>query len=149
MLHWAILMMSMLLEPCLCDPIKLGILYIDQDGGHDATNNHEPEKLVYEFPYTARSCKEIRDKYAIHDDGLYYLTTESGVLYQTFCDMTTAGGGWTLVASVHENNMYGKCTVGTAGPASRGTAPIGLRVMEPGATASPSALLRLPPLMTT
>ncbi|KAJ8366466.1 hypothetical protein AAFF_G00353660 [Aldrovandia affinis] len=111
MLHWAILMMSMLLEPCLCDPIKLGTLYIDQDGGC-VTNNHEPEKLVYEFPYTARSCKEIRDKYAIHDDGLYYLTTESGVLYQTFCDMTTAGGGWTLVASVHENNMYGKCTVG-------------------------------------
>ena len=26
--------------------------------------------------------------------------------------MTTAGGGWTLVASVHENNMHGKCTVG-------------------------------------
>ena len=26
--------------------------------------------------------------------------------------MTTAGGGWTLVASVHENNMRGKCTVG-------------------------------------
>ncbi|KAL0189002.1 hypothetical protein M9458_016101, partial [Cirrhinus mrigala] len=23
----------------------------------------------------------------------------------TFCDMTTAGGGWTLVASVHENNF--------------------------------------------
>ncbi|CAB1320776.1 unnamed protein product [Coregonus sp. 'balchen'] len=26
--------------------------------------------------------------------------------------MTTAGGGWTLVASVHEDNIYGKCTVG-------------------------------------
>ncbi|KAM5152192.1 LOW QUALITY PROTEIN: intelectin-1-like [Mantella aurantiaca] len=26
--------------------------------------------------------------------------------------MTTNDGGWTLVASVHENNMYGKCTVG-------------------------------------
>ncbi|KAI4876775.1 hypothetical protein NFI96_008144 [Prochilodus magdalenae] len=45
-------------------------------------------------------------------DGLYYLTTETGVVYQTYCDMTTDGGGWTLVASVHENNMYGKCTVG-------------------------------------
>uniref|UniRef100_A0A4W5KJ07 Fibrinogen C-terminal domain-containing protein n=1 Tax=Hucho hucho TaxID=62062 RepID=A0A4W5KJ07_9TELE len=45
-------------------------------------------------------------------DGIYYLTTASGAEYQTFCDMTTAGGGWTLVASVHENNMYGKCTVG-------------------------------------
>ncbi|EGV93387.1 Intelectin-1a [Cricetulus griseus] len=45
-------------------------------------------------------------------DGLYFLRTKNGVIYQTFCDMTTAGGGWTLVASVHENNMYGKCTVG-------------------------------------
>ncbi|XP_040091315.1 intelectin-2-like [Oryx dammah] len=26
--------------------------------------------------------------------------------------MTSRGGGWTLVASVHENNMRGKCTVG-------------------------------------
>lgn len=45
-------------------------------------------------------------------DGLYYLTTANGMVYQTFCDMTTAGGGWTLVASVHENSVYGKCTVG-------------------------------------
>lgn len=45
-------------------------------------------------------------------DGLYYLTTANGMVYQTFCDMTTAGGGWTLVASVHENSIYGKCTVG-------------------------------------
>ena len=27
-------------------------------------------------------------------------------------DLTTAGGGWTLVTSVHENSIYGKCTVG-------------------------------------
>ena len=26
--------------------------------------------------------------------------------------MTTRGGGWTLIASVHENNVNGKCTVG-------------------------------------
>ncbi|KAL6093802.1 hypothetical protein STEG23_029857 [Scotinomys teguina] len=49
---------------------------------------------------------------AIFYDGLYFLCTENGAIYQTFCDMTTAGGGWTLVASVHENNMGGKCTVG-------------------------------------
>lgn len=26
--------------------------------------------------------------------------------------MESAGGGWTLVASVHENNIYGRCTLG-------------------------------------
>ncbi|MBZ3891116.1 Intelectin-1a [Sciurus carolinensis] len=45
-------------------------------------------------------------------DGLYFLRAKNGVIYQTFCDMTSAGGGWTLVASVHENSMPGKCTVG-------------------------------------
>uniref|UniRef100_A0A8C6R5U8 Intelectin-1a-like n=1 Tax=Nannospalax galili TaxID=1026970 RepID=A0A8C6R5U8_NANGA len=59
-----------------------------------------------------RSCKEIKEKFYNACDGLYFLRTKHGVIYQTFCDMTTAGGGWTLVASVHENNMAGKCTVG-------------------------------------
>uniref|UniRef100_A0A673JZ98 Intelectin-like n=1 Tax=Sinocyclocheilus rhinocerous TaxID=307959 RepID=A0A673JZ98_9TELE len=55
--------------------------------------------------------------------GLYYLISSRGVLYQTFCDMTTAGGGWTLVASVHENNMYGKCTVGDRWSSQQGSDP--------------------------
>ncbi|KAH0500888.1 Intelectin-1a [Microtus ochrogaster] len=59
-----------------------------------------------------RSCKEIKQEVTGARDGLYFLRTYNGVIYQTFCDMTTAGGGWTLVASVHENNMGGKCTVG-------------------------------------
>ncbi|KAM9450063.1 intelectin-like [Clarias gariepinus] len=40
------------------------------------------------------------------------MSTPSGTKYQTYCDMTTAGGGWTLVASVHENNLNGRCTTG-------------------------------------
>merc|ERR1711881_270429 len=32
--------------------------------------------------------------------------------YEVFCDMDSAGGGWTLVASIHENNIDGKCTSG-------------------------------------
>ncbi|XP_052055895.1 intelectin-1a-like [Apodemus sylvaticus] len=64
------------------------------------------------LPSLFRSCKEIKQGNAKAQDGLYFLRTENGVIYQTFCDMTTTGGGWTLVASVHENNMYGKCTVG-------------------------------------
>ncbi|KAG9463239.1 hypothetical protein GDO78_022151 [Eleutherodactylus coqui] len=59
-----------------------------------------------------RSCKEIKSSYTYAEDGIYTLTTEDGLRYQTYCDMTTDGGGWTLVASIHENNMYGKCTEG-------------------------------------
>uniref|UniRef100_A0A670JWX0 Fibrinogen C-terminal domain-containing protein n=1 Tax=Podarcis muralis TaxID=64176 RepID=A0A670JWX0_PODMU len=59
-----------------------------------------------------RSCKEIKTALEGAPDGLYFLSTEDGEIYQTFCDMSTNGGGWTLVASIHENNIYGKCTLG-------------------------------------
>ncbi|XP_056386167.1 intelectin-1-like isoform X2 [Hyla sarda] len=59
-----------------------------------------------------RSCKEIKNSNIYAKDGIYTLITEDGLKYQTYCDMITNGGGWTLVASVHENNMNGKCTVG-------------------------------------
>ncbi|KAG9259700.1 intelectin-like [Astyanax mexicanus] len=71
--------------------------------------------------FSPRSCKELMEKYKTNEDGLYYLTTASGVAYQTYCDMTTDGGGWTLVASVHENNMYGKCTVGDRWSSQQGS----------------------------
>ncbi|XP_012991906.1 intelectin-like [Esox lucius] len=81
------------------------------------------ERLRNRASYTARSCKEIRDRFEQHEDGIYYLSTASGTVYQTFCDMTTAGGGWTLVASVHENNMYGKCTLGDRWSSQQGSNP--------------------------
>eukprot|EP00079_Xenopus_tropicalis_P012367 XP_002939265.2 PREDICTED: intelectin-2-like [Xenopus tropicalis] len=62
--------------------------------------------------FTFRSCWDIKKSNRNAQDGIYTLTSSHGISYQTFCDMTTNGGGWTLVASVHENYMAGKCTVG-------------------------------------
>ncbi|XP_053134750.1 intelectin-1 isoform X2 [Hemicordylus capensis] len=70
-----------------------------------------------------RSCQEIKNAQEGAADGLYYLGTEDGEVYLTFCDMTTDGGGWTLVASVHENNMYGKCTLGDRWSSQQGNSP--------------------------
>jgi hypothetical protein len=37
-------------------------------------------------------------------NGIYWLTI-NGVAFQTYCDFETAGGGWTLISSVHEDNV--------------------------------------------
>uniref|UniRef100_UPI00398EC1A8 intelectin-1-like n=1 Tax=Pristiophorus japonicus TaxID=55135 RepID=UPI00398EC1A8 len=44
-----------------------------------------------------------RNVCSVHSDGIQMLSTKDGSPYHAFCDMTT---------SVHENNMYGKCTTG-------------------------------------
>ncbi|KAG5284249.1 hypothetical protein AALO_G00024580 [Alosa alosa] len=109
-------------QPMECRPG--GDVHVVDPRGINATNdNYEVEKILRRFRVVERSCKEIQQNYGIHEDGLYYLTTSSGVVYQTYCDMTTAGGGWTLVASVHENNMYGKCTVGDRWSSEQGSNP--------------------------
>uniref|UniRef100_UPI00398F1A7F intelectin-1b-like n=1 Tax=Pristiophorus japonicus TaxID=55135 RepID=UPI00398F1A7F len=64
------------------------------------------------FNNLPRSCRELKEKHHITQDGIQMLSTKGGSPYHAFCDMTTNGGGWTVVASVHENNMYGKCTTG-------------------------------------
>lgn len=66
-----------------------------------------------------KTCKEIYQLNNKAIDGIYTLTTEHGIRYQAFCDMT--GGGWTLVASVHENNINGKCTVGDRWSSQQGS----------------------------
>ncbi|XP_063002182.1 intelectin-like protein [Elgaria multicarinata webbii] len=77
-----------------------------------------PPNLIQTLP---RSCKEIKTALEGAPDGLYYLATDDGEVYQTFCDMSTNGGGWTLVASIHENNIYGKCTQGDRWSSQQGS----------------------------
>ncbi|XP_037363912.1 intelectin-2-like [Talpa occidentalis] len=81
-------------------------------GSSAATPFLEDKTFAWLHSNLPRSCNEIRQNSPTVKDGLYFLRTEDGVVYQTFCDMTTDGGGWTLVASVHENHMAGKCTAG-------------------------------------
>ncbi|XDV46526.1 hypothetical protein PO909_014411 [Leuciscus waleckii] len=108
---------SLSLNVWLCETASV-ILLDQQEASHINTADINLGRA-----YAARSCKELQKKYQVNEDGLYYLNSSRGVLYQTFCDMTTAGGGWTLVASVHENNMYGKCTVGDRWSSQQGSEP--------------------------
>ncbi|GCC32160.1 intelectin-1a-like [Chiloscyllium punctatum] len=69
----------------------------------------------------SRSCRELKEKHDITQDGIHRLITSNGESYQAFCDMTTDRGGWTLVASVHENNILGKCTTGDRWSSQQGS----------------------------
>ncbi|CAK8684910.1 unnamed protein product [Clavelina lepadiformis] len=60
------------------------------------------------------SCKQIRLAGLSHGNGIYYIRDSNMIAYPVYCDMTLGSGGWTLVASIHENNIRntGRCQTG-------------------------------------
>ena len=60
------------------------------------------------------SCLQIQNSTNTTENGIYYIRDNNNFKYPVYCDININGGGWTLVASIHENNIRssGRCTVG-------------------------------------
>jgi len=59
-----------------------------------------------------QSCWDLRSS-GHTQSGIYKIKPSSdSSTMQVYCDMDVNGGGWTLVGSVHENNIQGKCSLG-------------------------------------
>ena len=62
------------------------------------------------------SCAHIRKSTDANstENGIYYIQDSNNISFPVYCDMSSGGGGWILVASIHENNIRstGRCAVG-------------------------------------